>query len=238
MKIKLNFILLLAATVVLSVSCQQKKKANENLAPNVHMVIAQEVIQSSGYTYLRVTDEGKDLWIAITRQEAEKGKTYYFQPSIEMTDFESKELKRTFPSITFVDKFSDQPILAQPKIIPKDSIKGVQPTIVKTNVKVDRADGGITIAELYGGKDTYSGKTVRIKGQVVKYNSEIMGKNWVHIQDGTESNGLFDITVTTNDSTKVGNVVTFEGTITLKKDFGYGYFYEVLVENGKLLPAK
>jgi hypothetical protein len=62
-----------------------------------------------------------------------------------------------------------------------------------------------------------------------------MNTNWVHIQDGTKSNNDFDLTVTTNDVTKVGDVVTFEGTVSLKKDFGAGYFYEVIVENAKLL---
>ena len=62
-----------------------------------------------------------------------------------------------------------------------------------------------------------------------------MSKNWVHLQDGTNNAGDFDLTFTTNDVTKVGDVVTFEGTVTLKKDFGAGYFYEVIVENAKLL---
>jgi hypothetical protein len=62
-----------------------------------------------------------------------------------------------------------------------------------------------------------------------------MKTNWVHIQDGTRTDNSFDLTITTNDVTKVGDVVTFEGTVTLKKDFGAGYFYEVIVENGKLI---
>ncbi|MCX6238456.1 MAG: GW dipeptide domain-containing protein [Bacteroidia bacterium] len=237
MKIKLNLLILLAATIILSVSCQPKNKTKENLAPNVHKVTAEEVIQASGYTYLRVSEDGKENWIAISRQEVEKGKSYYYEPNIEMTNFVSKELKRTFPSIIFVVKFSDQPITTV-KTSTENIPKGNQPAIAKDGLKVEQAEGGITIAELFAGKDSYAGKTVKIKGEVVKFNPEIMGKNWVHIQDGTNNNGSFDITITTNDSTKVGNVVTFEGTVTLKKDFGYGYFYEVLVENGKLLPAK
>ena len=232
---KLNLLILLSAVIVLSVSCKQKNKANENLAPNVHQVTAQEVIQSSNYTYLRVTEDSKETWIAISRREAEVGKTYYYEPNIEMNDFVSKELKRTFKSIFFVDKFSDQPIL-NVKANPANTSKGNQPAVAKPGIKVEPIEGGITIAELYAKKDTYAGKTVKIRGEVVKYNAEIMGKNWVHLQDGTNSNGSFDITVTTNDVTKIGDVVTFEGSVTLKKDFGAGYYYEILIENAKILP--
>jgi hypothetical protein len=232
---KFNLLILLSAFIVLSVSCKQKNKANENLAPNVHEVTTQEVIQSSNYTYLRVSEDNKETWLAISRREVEVGKTYYYEPNIEMNDFVSKELKRTFKSIFFVDKFSDQPIL-NVKANPSNTSKGNQPAVAKQGIKVDPIEGSITIAELYSKKDTYAGKTVKIRGEVVKYNAEIMGKNWVHLQDGTNSNGSFDITVTTNDVTKIGDVVTFEGTVTLKKDFGAGYYYEILVENAKMLP--
>ncbi len=235
MKMKLNILILLAAIIVLSVSCKQKNKASENLAPNVHKVTAEEVVQSSNYTYLRVSEDSKETWIAISRREVEAGKSYYYEPSIEMTDFVSKELKRTFKSIVFVDKFSDQPITAM-KVNLDNTSKGNQPAVSKDGIKVEPAAGGITIAELYAKKDSYAGKTVKIRGEVVKFSPEIMGKNWVHLQDGTNSNGAFDITITTGDVTKIGDVVTFEGSVTLKKDFGAGYFYEVIVENGKMLP--
>jgi|WetSurMetagenome_2_1015567.scaffolds.fasta_scaffold133945_2 hypothetical protein len=234
---KINLLVLLAGMVLVTISCKMKNKASENLAPNVHRVTTEEVIQSSGYTYLRVSEDGKETWIAINRQEVEKGKSYYYQPSVEMTDFVSKELKRTFKTIVFVDKFSDQPITAvktNNAVLPK----GTQPPVAKKGLKIERAEGGITIAELYADKGSYAGKTVKIRGEVVKYNEGIMGKNWVHLQDGSNDNGSFDIAVTTTDTTKIGDVVIFEGIVALNKDFGYGYFYEVLVENGKLIPPK
>ena len=57
----------------------------------------------------------------------------------------------------------------------------------KINVSVTPCDGCITISDLLLNKQAYAGKVIRIKGNVTKYNPEIMGKNWVHIQDGTES---------------------------------------------------
>jgi hypothetical protein len=68
----------------------------------------------------------------------------------------------------------------------------------------------------------------------VKFSGGIMNRNWVHIQDGTKDNGKFDLTVTTQDSVKVGDVVIFEGKIALNKDIGAGYFYEILMEDAKM----
>jgi hypothetical protein len=60
-----------------------------------------------------------------------------------------------------------------------------------------------------------------------------MNKNWIHIQDGSEFQGGFDLTITTDKSVSLGDTVTFEGKLALDKDFGYGYFYTVLIEDGK-----
>jgi hypothetical protein len=105
----------------------------------------------------------------------------------------------------------------------------------KINVVVEPCDGCITIAKLLENKQLYSGKVIKVKGQVTKFNPEIMGKNWIHIQDGTEYQTGFDLTVTTDIQVAVGAVVTFEGKIALDKDFGYGYVYNVLMEEGKLV---
>ena len=231
---KLNVLILLTGIILLAASCKSKSAADENLAPNVHKATVEEVLQTSNYTYLRVSEGEKESWIAITRNEVEKGKSYYYVAGIEMNNFPSKELKRTFPSIQFVDKFSDQPITAG-KITMADSLNGKQAPVAKEGIKVEPVKGGITIAELFAKKETFAGKTVKIRGEVVKYSADIMKKNWVHMQDGTNNDGSFDLTFTTNDATKVGDVVTFEGTVTLKKDFGAGYYYEVIVEDAKLI---
>lgn len=232
MKKKLNLLILLAGIILVAVSCKPKT-ADENLAPGVLKVKVEEVIQTSNYTYLRVSDKDHENWIAINKAQVEVGKSYYYIPTIEMNNFVSKELKRTFPAITFVDKFSDQPIVE--KITVADSARGKQEPVAKEGIKVEKAAGGITIAELYAAKESYAGKTVKIRGEVVKYSPDIMKTNWVHIQDGTNNAGSFDLAITTNDVTKVGDIVTFEGKVAVKKDFGAGYYYEVIVENAKLL---
>jgi len=112
---------------------------------------------------------------------------------------------------------------------------GSKVALEKANVSVVPCEGCLKIADLLVGKKDYAGKTVKIKGSVTKFNAEIMGKNWVHLQDGTESEGVYDLTVTTDKVVSVGDIVTFEGKIILDKDFGYGYFYSILMEDGKIV---
>jgi len=109
-----------------------------------------------------------------------------------------------------------------------------QVTTEKENVVIEPCDGCVTIAKLLADKKSFSGKVVKVKGKVIKFNPAIMGKNWIHIQDGTEFEGGFDLTVTTDIQTAVGETITLEGTIGLDKDFGYGYVYNVLMEDAKL----
>ena len=101
-------------------------------------------------------------------------------------------------------------------------------------VSVEVAAGGISIGELFAKRDSYKGKVVRIRGQVTKVNKEIMGMNWIHLHDGTGEAGTNDLLVTTQELAVIGDVVIFEGTIVLNKDFGAGYSYEVLMNTGKI----
>jgi hypothetical protein len=105
--------------------------------------------------------------------------------------------------------------------------------VEKIDVKVDPCKDCIIISNLLENKKNYSGKTIKVTGKVTKYNPEIMGKNWIHIQDGSEFKGEFDLTITTDQKVSVGEIITFEGKIVLDKDFGYGYFYSVLMEDAK-----
>ena len=111
----------------------------------------------------------------------------------------------------------------------------VQAVVTKADIKIEPCADCITISRLVAGKKSFSGKKIRVKGVVTKVNEAIMDKNWIHIQDGTEAEGVFDLTITSGQSVAVGDTVTFEGTISLEKDFGYGYFYNILMEEGELI---
>lgn len=235
-------LLVILAILIGFTGCVKKNKvptAQNMVNPAMHEVKVNEVVQTSNYTYLKVTDNGAENWIAVTRQEAAVGEVYYYDEALEMKNFNSKELNRTFETIYFVQGISKEPIVAAPA----QGMGGGMPAghsgktsdAQKEGISIAPVEGGFSIAQLYSGKKDHSGKVVKMKGQVVKINEEVMGKNWIHIQDGTSDGENFDLTITTLDKAAVGDVVTFEGKITLEKDFGAGYFYELIMEDAKLV---
>jgi hypothetical protein len=230
----------LAGLATILASCRpDRMKRDKDLAANVQQVIADEVIQTSRYTYVHVVDDVKEYWIAINKSEIELDKTYYWSVGAEMKSFTSKELDRTFPSIIFVSDFTDQPITKEtaPTVnpLPMGETTAGKPSMEEQEgISVTKAEGGVTVAEIFAKKKSLDGKQVRIRGKVVKFSPMIMNRNWVHIQDGTRDGENFDLTITTQDVVSVGDVVTFEGILGLNRDFGAGYFYEVILENGKL----
>jgi hypothetical protein len=58
------------------------------------------------FTYLEVTQDGKTRWIAAATLAAKKGDIIDFDEGSTMSNFTSKALNRTFPSITFVNNAS------------------------------------------------------------------------------------------------------------------------------------
>ena len=105
----------------------------------------------------------------------------------------------------------------------------------REKITVKHGSGEMEIGKLLEGKAGFNGKTVKLKGKVTKYNGGIMQKNWIHLQDGTAAGDKFDITITSTQEVKVGDMITVEGQIALNKDFGYGYFYDVIMENAKII---
>lgn len=199
------------------------------LPPGTHGVTVTQVLQTSNYTYLEVKEEDKKFWIAIISTDAKPGDSVYYTKAMEMKNFVSRELGRTFPSVFFVEDPSNKLTRAEQRVSQPMTAKKVE--IKKwSEVSVETPKGGMTLADLYANPGGYAGKTVIIRGMVVRFNSQIMNKNWVHIQDGTEYEGKFDLTVTTKDSLMVGRYATFKGIIALNRDFGSGYFYDVIME--------
>lgn len=229
---KIHFLRILPVLfLAILVSCNNGTKRPDNLAPTAHMVTAGEVIQTSNYTYVMVNEDGKDYWLAISSAEIKEGETYYWSIGDVMQNFKSRELNRTFAEIWFVQDFTDKPITAgAPAQAPSKSLAGRQTAPEQTGITVAKAPGGVTIAELFAGRTGFSGKKVKVAGQVVRFSPAIMNRNWVHIQDGTRDGDNYDLTLTTTDTVSVGQVVTFEGVVSLNKDFGAGYLYDLIIE--------
>jgi len=235
----LTVLFLLSSMIVIMTSfssCGGNNKAD--LPPGTHCVGVIEVIQTSNYTYLQVEENDNKFWIAVERREAKSGDVIYYSKAAEMKNFVSRELNRTFPSVFFVEDPSDKLITTGNSQPPQNMPPGKREATRQAGISVETPKGGISIAELYKNQDDYAGKIVIIRGVVVKYNKEIMRKNWAHIQDGTDYSGKFDLTVTSMDSVQVGNTVTFQGIISINKDFGAGYKYDVIMEDAKAIDVK
>ena len=200
----------------------------------LHIVTVNEVLQAGEYTYLNVSEKRNKTWLAVPSIQVLKGDRISYTGGLEMTDFFSKELKRTFPKVLLLENVNTEKIPGKKEGMILSS-NGIGVKTEKINVSIEPGEGCISIAKLLESKSGYSGKTVRVKGKITKFNPDILGKNWIHVQDGTQFNGVFDLTITTDAQLAIGDTATFEGKITLKKDFGYGYFYEVLMEDGKLI---
>lgn len=247
---KIVTLFLIGGIAILS-GCQSGVSSKEtNITPaGVHKVLLEEALQTSQYTYLHVKDNGTDQWLAVPSMTAKTGETYYYKGGIQMTKFESKELHRVFETVTLLERVAtnaadldvEKPTEKSTAYTDNSSSSATdsgssqyqrkQTPPEKKEIKVAAAKGGITIAELFSKKESWAGKTVKIKGQVTKYTPAVMNKNWIHIQDGTDYNGKFDLTITSDNEVKVGDEVTFEGKISLDKDLGYGYFFEVIMED-------
>jgi hypothetical protein len=100
---------------------------------------------------------------------------------------------------------------------------------------IEKAEGGQTVAEVFAAKEQLEGETVLIRGKVVKVNANIMGKNWLHVRDGSGEEGTNDLTITSAGAVPaVGDTVLVTGTLGLNRDFGMGYQYPVIVEDAEV----
>lgn len=103
-------------------------------------------------------------------------------------------------------------------------------------VKVAKASGaqGRTIADIWAQRAQLKDKPVAVRGKVVKAVNGVMGKNWLHLRDGTGKGATADLTVASDQTAKVGDTVVVNGTVHLDRDLGAGYHYDVIVEDAKL----
>lgn len=235
-------IIMSISLMVLFFGCndETEKMESENNAEMSSAMKKIEVVEhmdAAGYTYILANEDGNEYWIAIAQMPIEDGQTLYYTKSMEMKNFTSKALDKTFDSILFVEGVSKDGKSAQPA---KNPMMGSNPhsgvsNVEKVDIDVKPIKGGVTVENLYVDKIKLKGKTVKLKGVVTKFNGGIMGRNWIHIQDGTGFESYRDITVTTNDKANVGETIIIEGKLVLDKDFGSGYKYDAIVEEAKIV---
>jgi hypothetical protein len=195
-----------------------------------------ETMDAATYTYVRVDTGQDELWAASGRFEVEVGDTVTVSLDTPMENFHSDSLDRTFPLIYFASRILREGETAQAgTTMPAGHppITGAAPAAGSAVVEpVEAAEGGKTVAEIWAGSASLAGSTVTIRGRVVKFNGGILGRNWLHLQDGSgdAAQGTHDLTVTTDAAAAVGAVVTVTGTVVVDQDFGAGYVYPILLE--------
>jgi hypothetical protein len=200
-----------------------------------------ETANASGYTYARLQADGRDdVWIAAPAFVTQKGQSLTVTLEMPMPNFESKTLGRTFPLVYFVTTVSrDGQIVAGS---PESAMPGPMTSRDSAPKAVTVAanappSGGLSIADVWAQRKMLAGKEVTVRGTVVKVNNGILGKNWIHLQDGSGSatDGTHDLTLTTDAEVNAGDVVTVTGLLATNKDIGSGYKYDAIIEDARLV---
>lgn len=218
-----------------------------------------ETHNAAGYTYLRLKTRDGETWAAVTSAEVKKGAQVTIGNASTMVNFESKTLKRRFDKILFGQLVAPGAASGAPGATPAAATGGLpgvmhgaagggmphammaaplgapaaaQPALPSTPVPKAKGPEARTVAEVVQGKASLKGKTVLVRGRVVKVNKGIMGKNWLHLQDGSgkAQDGSNDLLVTSQDLAAVGDIVTARGIVSTDVTLGAGYAYAVLVE--------
>ena len=103
-------------------------------------------------------------------------------------------------------------------------------------IKVAKAPGaqGRTVADVWARRAALKDQQVSVRGKVVKATSGVLGKNWLHVRDGSGQGPTGDLTVATADSAAVGDTVLITGVVHVDKDLGSGYRYDVIVEDARV----
>ncbi len=229
------FVMIFAASLFVS-GCNTESKTDIATDSNlqeisntgIRTVNVEEKIDANEYTYLYVTEHENSFWIAVNKMNIEIGETVYFSEWMEMKNFQSKSLNKTFESILFVQDAR--------KTLNNMQSNNPHKNLVNRNnenISIEKPENGKTVEQIYNEKESLNGKSVIVRGKVMKTNQNIMGRNWIHIQDGTGDERSFDLVFTSQETFSLNDIVTIEGIVAVNKDFGAGYVYDVIVEEAK-----
>lgn len=196
-----------------------------------------ETINAGGYTYLRI--EESDTWIATTTIEVSEGSKVEYSGGSEMRNFYSKSLDRTFDSIWFVGNVSisgqDLGRLHQRAAEGHGSVLSTNPKTALIAApapgEIEKLDGGIAVEDITDDPAALKGQAISLRAMVIKVNANIMGKNWITLQDGTGAAPNDKLIATSSEMVTVGEIVTAKGVIRNDVDLGYGYHYAALLED-------
>jgi hypothetical protein len=242
-------IAMLAAVVALATNATPAQAAGDDPAAKPAQAIdsasrpvAGTVVSTTdvpNYTYVELDTGEGIVWAAGPTTELKEGDLVFVYNPGPMRDFYSKTLDRRFDLIYFGSALQ---VHGRGFALPTGPAGHPQPGQQKEAVEavsgIQRADGGQTIGEIFERKGELVGREVTVRGKVVKSNSGILDRNWIHLRDGTSGpDGSNDLTVTSPSSSaaaEVGDTVLVHGTVVVEKDFGYGYRYDLMIEDASV----
>ena len=193
-----------------------------------------ETMDAATYTYALIDTGAAKAWVAAPQFIVKVGDTLAVADAMPMNDYRSKTLNRTFDVVYFSGnvRVNGKPALAPTATA---NVSAAAAPKAANLANIPRAPNGQTVAEILTGKNKFAGQPIAIRARVVKYNAQILGKNWLHLRDGSGGEGTNDLTVTTNAEVKVGDLVLVTGKLTTDRDFGSGYTYAAIVENATVV---
>ncbi len=178
-----------------------------------------ETMISGGYVYVRLKEDG--TWLASSPVPVAVGNRVSYADGTMMKDFYSRTLDRSFDAILFVTKLD-----------------------INTKVDVDAPqageitplDGGKTVADVLAEYAQLKDQQVGLRARVMKVSPNILGKNWITLQDGTGTSPHNQLIATSSETVAIGDLVTAKGVIRTNVDLGSGYTYTVLLEKATFSP--
>lgn len=216
-----------------------------------------ETIDVGAYTYVRIKTATGEQWAAVNRATLKIGQQISIPRVTLMQAFHSKSLNRTFDKIYFGSL--DEPAAggggAAPGVVPQGtaapygaaaphgaaspygSATSAKPAGTVLEVDIASGELGVRISSLLAAPVSFSGKRVRVRGEVTKITTGVNGKSFLHLQDGTRDvkSEPADLAVTTTAVPAEGSIVTFEGKLATDVDMGFGYKYALLLEDAQLI---
>jgi hypothetical protein len=194
-----------------------------------------ETTESGGYVYIKFED---GQWIAANSFPVSVGDKIEYSGAMVMTDFHSKSLDRTFDSILFVSQAN--PVGGDGAGHPAMPMEGhgsqdmqiQKAAAVQSPVagEIAALADGKTVAAIYAESGQLKDQVVSLNARVIKISKNIMGRNWITLQDGTGTESDNKLLATSQEEVAPGDLVVVKGTVNTDIDLGYGYKYAVLLE--------
>ena len=188
-----------------------------------------KVTPGEKYQFAEVREGDKTYWIASTARNIRAGETYFYNEALIRTQFESAELQTVFDTLLLVTRLVPEGLQGELKAPLHKVNTGEQDDQAQ---EADQASPvSLDLSELIQNPAPYENQWVEFSGTCVKVNPGIMGRNWVHLKALGEAGG--EVVLTTQEEIEVGQVVRMQAVVKRNRDFGSGYRYDLLLEEGK-----